>query len=173
MKKYILYFTSIIVLAISILLPVSQAEGIGENEKRSKAKAMFNKAVTLFEKEGLHKAFLEFNTNRSEFVDGAIHIMVVSEKGVIFAHSHQPERIGISLITQKSADLRDPYSFKDALAEMDKVGDKTGDIHWIWFNPETDKREKKRAFVKRIHDPNPGSEIFFYVMASYFMPLDD
>ena len=173
MKRFTLYFASIIILATSIILPVCQAEDLGEQEKRSKAKAMFDKAATLIEKEGLHKAFYEFNTNKSEFVDGATHVMVVSEQGYIFAHSHQPERIGISLVTQKSADLRDPYSFQDALADMDKVGDKTGDIHWIWFNPETNEREKKRAFVKRIHDSDPGSVIFFYVMASYFMPLDE
>ncbi len=173
MKKYILYFTSIIILATSILLPVSQAEDIGEQEKRSKAKAMFDKAVALVEKEGLHKAFLEFNTNKSEFVDGATHVMVVSDEGVIFAHSYNPERLGISLATQKSADLRDDYSFQDAMADMDKVGEKVGEIHWIWFNPETNDREKKRAFVKRIHDTDPGFVAFFYIMVSYFMPLDE
>ena len=169
----ILYFTSIIILATSIILPVCQAEDLGEQEKRSKAKAMFDKAVALVEKEGIHKAFYEFNTNNNEFVDGATHVMVVSDEGVIFAHSYQPERIGISLSTQKSADVRDDYSFPDALADMDKVGNKVNEIHWVWFNPETDKREKKRAFVKRIHDPDPGFVVFFYVMASYFMPLDE
>ena len=173
MKKHILYFTSIIILAASIILPVSQAADIDAQEKRSAAKAMFDKAVALIEKEGLHKAFYEFNTNKSEFVDGATHVMVVSDEGVIFAHSYKPETIGISLLTQKSADVRDDYSFKDALADMDKVGDKTAEIHWIWFNPETDMREKKKAFVKRIHDPAPGFVSFFYVMASYFMPLDE
>jgi hypothetical protein len=173
MKRFTLYFASIIFLATSILLPVCQAEDIGEQEKRSIAKAMFDKAVALIEKEGLHKAFYEFNTNKSEFVDGATHVMVVSDEGVIFAHSYNPERLGISLATQKSADLRDDYSFEDALADMDKVGEKVGEIHWIWFNPETDKREKKRAFVKRIHDPVPGFVAFFYVMVSYFMPMDE
>jgi hypothetical protein len=127
----------------------------------------------LIEKEGLHKAFYEFNTNKNEFISGTTHVMVVSDEGVIFAHSYQPERLGISLATQKSADLRDDYSFQDALADMDKVGDKTGEIHWVWFNPETEKREKKRAFVKRVHDSDPGFVAFFYVMASYFMPLDE
>lgn len=173
MKKYTLYFISIIILAASTILPVCQAEGIGEKEGRSKAKAMFDKAVALIEKEGIHKAFYEFNTNRSEFVDGATHVMVVSDEGVIFAHSFQPKRIGISIATSKSASLRDDYSFQDALADMDKVGDKTGEIHWIWFNPETDKREKKRAFVKRVHDSDPDFIVFFYVMASYFMPMDE
>ncbi len=173
MKRFTLYFASIIILATSIIFPVCQAEDLGEQKKRSVAKAMFDKAVSLIEKEGLHKAFYEFNTNKNDFVNGATHVMVVSDEGVIFAHSYSPERIGISLATQKSGDLRDPYSFQDALDDMDKVGDKTGDIHWVWFNPETNEREKKRAFVKRIHDPDPGSKIFFYVMASYFMPLDD
>ncbi len=173
MKKYTLYFISIIILATSTILPVSQAEGIGEKEGRSKAKAMFDRAVALIEKEGLHKAFYEFNTNRSEFVNHATHVMVVSDEGVIFAHSYWPERIGISLITQKSASVRDDYTFQDALSDMDKVGDKAGEIHWIWFNPETGKREKKRAFVKRVHDSDPGFIVFFYVMASYFMPLDE
>ncbi len=173
MKRFAQYLTGLIILATSIILPVCQAEDLGEQAKRSVAKAMFDKAVTLIEKEGLHKAFYEFNTNKNAFTDGPTHVMVVSDEGVIFAHSHQPERLGISLATQKSADLRDPYTFQDALADMDKVGDKTGDIHWIWFNPETNEREKKRAFVKRIHDSDPGYKIFFYVMVSYFMPLDD
>jgi len=171
MKKYILYFTSIIILATSIILPVCQAEDL--QEKRSKARVMFDKAVALIEKEGMHKAFYEFNTNKSEFVDGAIHIMVVSDEGVIFAHSHKPEILGVSLWTSKSASVRDTYSFEDAVADMDKIGDNVGEIHWIWFNPETDEREKKRAFVKRIHDPDPGFVSFFYVMASYFEPLSE
>ncbi len=173
MKRHILDFTSIIILVASIILPVSYAEDTGEQEKRSVAKAMFNKAVALIEKEGLHKSFYEFNTNKNEFVDGAIHVMVVSDEGVVFAHSYQPERLGISLATQKSADPRDDYSFEDALTDMDKVGEKVGQIHWIWFNPETEKREKKRAFVKRIHDPDPGFVAFFYIMVSYFMPIDE
>jgi len=173
MKRHILYFTSIIFLVISIILPVCQAEDRSDQEKRSEAKAMFDKAVALIEKEGIHKAFYEFNTNRSEFIDGAIHVMVVSDEGVIFAHSYNPERIGISLATQKSASVRDEYSFQDALADMDKVGDEVGHIHWVWFNPETDKREFKKAYVKRIHDSDPGFVAFFYVMVSYFTPLDD
>lgn len=173
MKRFTLYFTSLIILATSIILPVCQAEDLGEQEKRSVAKAMFDKAVSLIEKEGLHKAFYEFNTNKNEFVSGATHVMVVSDEGVIFAHSYQPERLGISLATQKSADLRDNYSFQDALADMDKVGDKTAEIHWIWWNPVTEQREKKKAFVKRIHDPDSGFVAFFYVIVPYFMPMDE
>jgi len=173
MKRFTLYFASIIILATSIIFPVCQAEDLGEQKKRSVAKAMFDKAVSLIEKEGLHKAFYEFNTNKNDFVNGAIHVMVVSDEGVIFAHSYNPETLGISLATLKSADLRDDYSFQDALADMNKVGEKTGEIHWIWFNPVTDKREKKRAFIKRINDPDPGFVAFFYVMVSYFMPIDE
>ena len=173
MKRFTLYFASIIILATSTIFSVCQAEDLGEQEKRSVAKAMFDKAVSLIEKEGLHKAFYEFNTNKNDFVNGATHVMVVSDEGVIFAHSYQPERLGISLATQKSADVRDDYSFQDALADMSKVGEKTGEIHWVWFNPETDEREKKRAFVKRIHDPDSGFVAFFYVIVSYFMPLDE
>jgi len=173
MKINIQYFTSIILLATSIILSVSLAEDLGEQEKKEKAKAMFDKAVALIEREGLHKAFYEFNTNKSEFVDGAIHVMAITDGGVIFAHSYNPESIGISLAEQKSADVRDKYSFHDALADVDKVGDKVREIHWIWFNPVTHKREKKRAFVKRIYDPDSGYIAFFYVMASYFMPLDE
>ena len=175
MKRFTLYFTSLIILATSTILPVCQAEGIGEKEGRSKAKAMFDRAVALIEKEGLHKAFYELNTNRSEFVDGAIHVMIVTDGGVIFAHSHQPHLIGLSIAEQISAtaDPREQYSFRDALTDMDKVGDKVRSIHWVWFNPETKKRERKRAFVKRIYDPDADYLAFFYVMASYFMPLDE
>ncbi len=175
MKRHILYFTSIIILIISIISPVSQAIDPGEQEKRNKAKTIFDKTITLIEKEGLHKAFYELNTNRSEFVDGAIHVMIVTDGGVIFAHSHQPHLIGLSIAEQISAtaDPREQYSFRDALTDMDKVGDKVRSIHWVWFNPETKKRERKRAFVKRIYDPDADYLAFFYVMASYFMPLDE
>ena len=167
MKRHILSFTSIMILAAAITLPVlCQAEG-----DKSKAKVMFDKAVALVEKEGLHKAFYEFNTNRKEFVDGPIHITVVSDEGVLFAHSYKPEAIGISIATQKSAGKRDDYTFQDALADMDNVGDNVGEIHWIWWNPETNKREKKMAFVKRVHDSSPGFIAFFYVMSNYFAPL--
>jgi len=80
---------------------VSQAEDPGEQYRRNKAKTIFDKTIALIEKEGLHKAFYELNTNRSEFVDGAIHVMIVTDGGVIFAHSHQPHLIGLSIAEQK------------------------------------------------------------------------
>lgn len=175
MKRHILYFTSIIVLLTSIILPTSQAANRSEQEKSHIAKAMFDKTIALIEKEGLHKAFYELNTNRSEYVDGAIHVMIVTDGGVIFAHSHQPYLIGLSIAEQTSAtaDPREQYSFRDALTDMDEVGNKVRTIHWVWFNPDTKKRERKRAFVKRIYDPDADYLAFFYVMASYFVPLDE
>ncbi len=175
MKRHILYFTNIIILAISIILPVSQAGDLSEQEKKNEAKVIFDKAIALIEIEGLHEAFYQFNTNRKEFVDDAIHVMVVSDGGVVFAHSHEPNLVGLSIAGQKSAtaDPREQYTFRDALTDMDEVGDKVRTIHWVWFNPVTKKRERKRAFVKRIFDPDSGFLVFFYVMSSYFMPLDE
>ncbi len=49
MKRFTLCFTSLIILATSIILPVCQAEDLGEQEKKSVAKAMFDKAVSLIE----------------------------------------------------------------------------------------------------------------------------
>lgn len=167
MKRRILSFTSVMILAATITLPVFCQAG----DDKNKAKVLFDKAVALVEKEGLHKAFYEFNTNKKEFVDGPIHITVVSDEGVLFAHSYKPEAIGISIATSKSAGKRDDYSFQDALADMDRVGENVGEIHWIWWNPETNMREKKMAFVKRVHDSNPGFVAFFYVMSNYFAPL--
>ena len=71
MKKYTLHFISIIILATFTILPVCQAEGIGEKEGRIKAKIMFDKAVTLIEKEGLHKAFYDSKAEKSEKTDSS------------------------------------------------------------------------------------------------------
>ena len=93
----------------------------------------------------------------------------------LYSHSYEPHLTGLSIEGQISAtqDPREQYSFRDALTDMDKVGDKVRSIHWVWFNPETKKRARKRAFVKRIYDPDADYLAFFYIMASYFMPLDE
>lgn len=101
MKNLIQFLMGIIILANYAILPVTQAAGRDTMENAQKAKAMFDKAIALVENEGLFKALYEFNTNRDEYVDGDIHMMAVSEDGVVFANSFDPELIGVNIKYRK------------------------------------------------------------------------
>ena len=90
MKNLIQLFLGILILVNFAVLPVTQAADTDVMENSQKAKAMFDKAIALIENEGFFKALYEFNTNRQEYVDGDIHMITVSEDGVVFANSFDP-----------------------------------------------------------------------------------
>ena len=143
-------------------------------EDTKKAMEMFNRAINLIESEGLIRALYEFNTSK-EYLDGANHMMVVSEDGILFANSIDPGLIGVNLSTVKSEDPQtgEVYSFQDALADMEKAGEEATKIEWKWINPVTNEVQQKQAFIKRIYDPKANYRVIFYVGAAYFVPLDD
>jgi hypothetical protein len=173
MKRLIQLFIGIIVLANIVVLPLAQAADMDAMGNAKKAKAMFDKAIALIEREGLIRALYEFNT-RKEYVDGDIHMMVVSEDGVVFAYSLDPGLIGVNYTTVKSENREtgEIYSFQDALADMEKAGDDATEIAWKWMNPVKNEVEQKRAYTKRVHDTKSDLRVTFYVGAAYFVPLD-
>jgi hypothetical protein len=174
MKKFIHLGISIIMLAYITVLPMAWAADTDIMDNTKKAMEMFNRSIALIESEGLIRALYEFNT-RKEYLDGAIHMMVVTEDGVLFANSIDPELIGVNLSTVKSENPKtgEIYSFQDALADMEKAGDETTQIKWKWINPVTNEVQQKVAFTKRIYDPKANYRVIFYVGAAYFVPLDE
>ena len=173
MKRLVQICTVIILLANTMLLPMVRADtDIMDDTK--KAMDMFNRALNLIESEGLIRALYEFNTSK-EYLDGANHMMVVSEDGILFANSIDPELVGVNLSTVKSENPQtgEVYSFQDALTEMEKAGDQATKIKWKWLNPVTNEVQQKQAFIKRVYDPNGNFRVIFYVGAAYFVPLED
>ena len=173
MKRLTQLFIGIIILANLAILPAAQAVNTNTKEEAQKAKAMFDKAIALIEREGFIRAVYEFNT-RKEYLDGDIHMMVVSEDGVLFANSIDPGLVGVNLSTVKSENPQtgEVYSFQDALADMEKGGDNVTEIKWKWMNPVTNEVQQKQAYVKRIFDPKANFRVIFYVGATYFTPLN-
>src|SRR3989304_7790940 len=174
MKRLNQLFLGIVILANFAILPVSQAADPDVSESAAKAKAMFDKAIALIEKEGIFKALYDFNTNKEAYVDGSNHMMVVTEDGVVFAYSIDPGLIGVNLSTVKSEEPESAieYSFQDALADMEKAGDKVTEIKWKWMNPVTNELQLKQAYIKRVDDPKADLRVTFYVGAAYFVPLE-
>jgi len=173
MKGLIQLFMGIIILANFAVLPVAQAADMDAMGNAKKAKAMFDKAIALIEREGLIRALYEFNT-RKEYVDGDIHMMVVSEDGIVFANSLDPGLIGVNYTTVKSENQETEkiYSFQDALADMEKAGEDATEISWKWMNPVKNEVQEKHAYTKRINDPSSNFRVTFYVGTAYFIPLD-
>jgi hypothetical protein len=173
MKRLIQLFMGIIILANIAVLPLAQAADMDAKEKAKKAKVMFDKAIALIEREGFTRALYEFNT-RKEYVDGAIHVLVVSEDGVVFAYSLDPGLIGVhfTMVKSEKPGSGEEYTFQDALADMEKGGDNVTEIKWKWMNPVTNKEEQKQAYTKRVHDPKSDLRVNFYVGVAYFVPLD-
>ena len=163
----------IIILANIAVLPVAQAADTDAMETAKKAKAMFDKATALIEREGLIRALYEFNT-RKEYVDGSTHVLVVTEDGIVYAYSIDPGLIGVNFTTVKSErpESGEEYTLQDALADMEKGGDKTTEIKWKWINPVTNKLQLKQAYTKRVIDSSTNLRVNFYVGVAYFAPLD-
>jgi hypothetical protein len=101
-------------------------------------------------------------------------MMAITEDGIVFAYSIDPGLIGVNFTTVKSENREsgEIYSFQDALDDMEKAGDDATEISWKWMNPVKNEVEQKRAYVKRIHDPNANLRVTFYVGAAYFVPLE-
>ncbi len=173
MKSLIQLFMGIIILANLAGLPVAQAADTDAMGNAKKAKAMFDKAIALIEREGLIRALYEFNT-RKEYVDGSTHVLVVTEDGIVYAYSLDPGLIGVNFTMVKSErpESGEEYTFQDALADMEKAGDNITEIKWKWMNPVTNKLERKQAYTKRIYDPEANLRVTFYVGVAYFVPLD-
>src|SRR5262247_3679159 len=117
-----------------------------ESPGAAEAKALLDKALAYFDKNGVARAFCEFNDPHGAFHKGPLYVFAINMDGVYFAHSAAPSLVGVSL-----RDTRDAAGQPLGKFIMDVIATKgEGSVDYMWLNYETNKVEKKHSFVKRV-----------------------
>ena len=120
------------------------AESPGEVE----AKALLDKAVAFLDSNGVARAFCAFNDANGAFHKGSLYVFAINMDGVYFAHSAAPTLIGTSL-----RDTRDAAGQPIGKLVMEAVAtQQSAPVEYMWLNYQTNKVEKKHAFLKRVED---------------------
>jgi cytochrome c len=133
---------AVFMLALSCSCPA--AEGPGAEE----AKALLNKAVAYFDKNGAARAFCAFNDPNGDFHKGPLYVFAVNMDGFYFAHSAAPSLVGTSL-----RETRDAAGQPIGNLIMEAVAtEQDATVDYMWLNYETNKVEKKHTFVKKVRE---------------------
>ena len=131
---------AVFMLAVSFSGMAAQSPGAEE------AKALLNKAVTYFDKNGVAPAFCAFNDPNGEFHKGPLYVFAINMDGVIFAHSAAPTLIGTSL-----RDTRDASGQPVGVLVMEAVAtQEDAEVDYVWLNYETNEVEKKHTYLKKL-----------------------
>jgi cytochrome c len=140
-------FQSVLYGATAVLmLAVGPSCLAAESPGGEQAKALLDKAVTYFDKNGVAPALCAFNDPKGEFHKGPLYVFAINMDGVIFAHSAAPSLIGTSL-----RDTRDASGQPIGVLVMDAVATKDdADVEYMWLNYETNKVEKKHTYLKKV-----------------------
>ena len=117
-----------------------------ESPGPAEAKALLDKAVAYFNKNGAARAFCEFNDTNGAFHKGPLYVFAINMDGVYFAHSAAPTLIGTSL-----RDTRDASGQPLGNLVMDAVAtNQSAPVEYMWLNYETNKVERKHTFLTRV-----------------------
>jgi cytochrome c len=119
-----------------------------ESPGASEAKALLDKAVAYFDKNGVARAFCAFNDPNGPFRNGPLYVFAINMDGVYFAHSAAPSLIGTSL-----RDTRDAAGQPIGNLVMEAVASQqSAPVEYMWLNYETNKVERKRTFLKKVEN---------------------
>jgi cytochrome c len=142
MKHQAVYWSAAVVFMLALKCPGLAAESTSAEE----ARALLNRAVTYFDKNGAARAFCAFNDPKGAFHKGPLYIFAINMDGVYFAHSAAPTLIGTSL-----RDTRDAAGHPIGDLVMGAVATQdSAEVDYMWLNFETNKVEKKHAFLRKM-----------------------
>jgi hypothetical protein len=139
MKKIVVAITVILFVAVSL----AYAEDRGTP---AEAKAMLDKAVAFYKKNGPEIAVVALNNPKGLFVYKDLYVFAVDMKGKIIAHSIKPGLIGKGPREIRDADEVD---FLDMMVAVAKTKGK-GTVNYRWENPETLVVEKKTSYIEKV-----------------------
>jgi cytochrome c len=150
------------------IISISPVHAADQDAEATMAKSLLDKAVNLIRDKGPIAAFYQFNTDRDQFVNGEFYVWVISMDGVIFAHSSNPNMVGLAI--KEAQDLSPAPESKQSAKELVEyaAAHDEGDLDYVWFNPVDHQYETKHSFFKRISP----SDYFvdFIVLTGYFEP---
>lgn len=120
-----------------------------ENGTRDEAVAMVNRAVEVFNKNGVDGLVAAISDkDAGEFHDRDLYVFVYDLDGTVVGHGVKPQLVGKNLIGLKD------QNGTALIQEMVNIARSSGEgwVDYIWPNPQTDALEPKSAWVVRIGD---------------------
>jgi hypothetical protein len=133
-------FVAAIALVAGLGLPAMSAEFGTKDE----AVAMVNKAVAYIKKEGVEKAYAEFDKKPGEFTDRDLYVLVYGTDGHVLAHGSNVKLVGKDM--NDAQDVDGKYYVKERIELAAKQ--KTFWQDYKFTNPVTKKIEPKQAYCE-------------------------
>lgn len=118
----------------------------------SQAKEAVDKAIAYIQVNGTEKSYVLFNTPGNQFNSGDLYIFAYDMEGKNLAMGNNPKLTGRSLINLKTPDGK--FLIRDFIEIIKAKGEGWHDYRWV--NPEVNKLQDKRSYIKKI----PGANAF-------------
>ncbi len=134
------------ILIVALMAGFVYAKGV--KGTAPEAIKMVEQAVALIVAEGGEKAFPQISTPRGRFVDRDLYVYVVDLKGVIRAHSADPNLIGKNQMDTRDMDGK---AFIRDLIRQAKVRS-TGWIDYKWPHPVTGEISLQSRYYQKVGD---------------------
>jgi cytochrome c len=125
------------------------------------AKAMFDQAVALMQKEGPDKAFAAFNDPHGKFVRGDLYVFVFDMGGKYMASGANPSMVGTAV--EDMTDAAGNPVVKNIIETAKTKGE--GTVSYVWLDRATNSVENKTSYIKRVGD--------YVVGVGYYTPRAD
>jgi cytochrome c len=112
------------------------------------AKDWVTKAIAFYKASEKAPALAEFSNPHGSFVQDDMYIFVLDLKGTVISHGVDEKYIGRDLIN-----LQDSAG-KSFIREIVEISNAKGSglVDYIWYNPETQEGERKRAYFEKVDD---------------------
>ncbi|MES2889547.1 MAG: cache domain-containing protein [Pseudomonadota bacterium] len=109
---------------------------------------MVNKAMAYHKANGKDKTLAVLNKKDSEFVKGELYVFAYDLAGTVIAHPLNARLVGKNML--EIPDQEGKFYRKDV--QKIALSQGTGWVDYLYKNPETNKIERKSAYVQKVED---------------------
>ncbi|WP_424191528.1 cache domain-containing protein [Ampullimonas aquatilis] len=119
---------------------------VAERGTRMQAKDLLDKATAAYKKQG-KAVFAQFDKRPSQYSHRDLYVFVLGTDGVLKATSNNPE----ALVGKNVLEVRDAAGYRifNEMLEATSAS-ATGEVSYVWRNPDTNKVENKTALLQKV-----------------------
>lgn len=139
---------SAVITVLALLFGATASAAPTAHSSPKEARAMFEKAVALLEKEGPKKALAAFNDPKGEFVKGDLYVFVFDMEGTYQATGAAPAMVGMNVRETRDA------AGNPVIQQIVEVARTRGEgtVSYVWLDRHDNRVDNKTSFVKRVGD---------------------
>jgi signal transduction histidine kinase len=130
----------------ALMLGFAAGAGAQELASPAEAEAMFDRAMTLVEEQGLEAAREAFNEPEGEFVDRDLYVFCIDYDGVRTAFGINPAHVGRNVMELQDREGRPIVA---GMIEVAQTGER-GVFEYTWPNPVTNRIGPKYSFIQEV-----------------------